>query len=94
MFFIFTNIGNIIIILIDYSGAPRILVETTALETVPFGGITAAHTAVDGTPVRDLAVWKPLHTAYWNPMLQPFGLEVSADMPVVIEAFRLVYSPA
>ena len=63
----------------------------TQIETVPFGAITEAHTAIDGTPVRDLTVWKPLHTEYWNGMLAPFGITVSDDMPVWVEKFELLY---
>jgi len=56
-----------------------------------FGQVTAADTAVDGSPVRDPVVWVPLHTVYWNALLQPFGLEVSDDMPFWIETFDLFF---
>jgi uncharacterized protein YhfF len=79
------------IILIDFAGYPRLLFEITKIETVNFGDISARHIQVDGSPVRDLSVWKPLHISYWNGMLNPFGLAVSDDMPVWIEKFRLLY---
>jgi len=79
------------IILIDFEGHPRQLVELTHIERVDFGAVTTAHTAIDGTPVRDLSIWKPLHTSYWNALLAPFGKSVSDDMPVWVEGFRLVY---
>jgi len=41
--------------------------------------------------VRDPAVWVPLHTFYWNALLEPFGLTVSDDMPFWVEAFELLY---
>ncbi|MGI9344447.1 MAG: ASCH domain-containing protein [Gammaproteobacteria bacterium] len=81
------------IILVDFAGAPRLTVRLTAIELVNFGAITAAHTAIDGTPVRDLGVWIPLHTRYWNGLLAPHGLTVAADMPVWIERFELLYAP-
>ena len=37
------------------------------------------------------AVWKPLHTIYWNGLLQPFGLTVSDDMPFWAEPFTLLH---
>jgi len=46
---------------------------------------------VDGSPVRDLAVWVPLHTQYWNQLLRPFGLSVTEDMPFWVEQFELLY---
>jgi uncharacterized protein YhfF len=79
------------IILIDFDGSPALLVRLSAIFEAPFGKITAEHTAIDGTPVRDLAVWKPLHTQYWNGLLAPFAMSVSDDMPVWIEKFELLY---
>ena len=84
------RVGNAII-LIDFDGTPSLLVRLTEIEQRPFGRITARHTAIDGTPVRDLGVWKPLHTQYWNAMLAPFSLVVRDDMPVWIEKFELLY---
>lgn len=81
------------IILVDFAGHARLLVRLTAIELVNFGDITAAHTAVDGTPVRDLAIWKPLHTRYWNSLLEPHNLTVADDMPVWVESFELLYNP-
>lgn len=78
------------IILIDFHGKPRLLVRLTEISTVAFGNVTGEHTAIDGSPVRDLSVWKPLHTHYWNTLLQPFGLSVSESMPVLIEKFELL----
>jgi uncharacterized protein YhfF len=82
------------IILIDFDGHPRLLVRLTGIEEVAFGKITAMHTAIDGTPVRALDVWKPLHTSYWNAMLAPHGLVVTNAMPVWVETFDLYYDPA
>lgn len=82
------------IILIDMEGTPTLVVRLERIHLVPFGEITNADTAVDGTPVRDIAVWKPLHTQYWGGMLRPHGLEVVDDMPVWIEAFSLLYDRA
>ena len=79
------------IILIAFDGTPTLLVRLTAIEEVPFGEITARHTAVDGTPVRALEVWKPLHTQYWNGLLAPFAMSVTDSMPVLIEKFELLY---
>jgi uncharacterized protein YhfF len=83
-----------LLILIDFDGTPTLLVRTERVHEVAFGKVTAQDTAIDGSPVRDLAVWKPLHTAYWGALLQPFGLAVSADMPVWVEKFVLLYDGA
>lgn len=80
------------IILIDFDGHPHLIVRLTHIETVAFGDITETHTAIDGPPVRDLSIWKPLHTDYWNGMLAPFGKRVSDAMPVWVEKFELLTS--
>lgn len=80
------------IILVDFSGHPRLLVRLTEITTVEFGKITAKDTSIDGSPVRDLAIWIPLHTGYWNSLLAPFDLGVTEAMPVLVEKFELLYS--
>lgn len=84
------RVGDLII-LIDFLGKPRLLVQLTSIEEVTFGALDERHTAVDGPPVRALAVWKPLHTRYWNPMLKPFGLQVTDVMPVLVEQLDVLY---
>lgn len=79
------------LVLVDYDGTPTLLVRTRRVHTVPFGAMTNEDTAVDGSPVRDIAVWRPLHTAYWGAMLAPHGLVVTDDMPVIVEAFELLF---
>mgnify|MGYP002781124757 CR=1 FL=1 len=79
------------VVLVDYDGRPTLLVRLTAIHSTTFGAVTAADVAVDGTPVRDLAVWKPLHTQYWNAMLAPFGRAVADDMRFWVERFELLY---
>jgi len=80
------------IILVDFAGHPRLLVRLTEITTVEFGTITTTDTSIDGSPVRDLAVWIPLHTGYWNGLLAPFDLSVTEAMPVLVEKFKLLYS--
>jgi uncharacterized protein YhfF len=82
------------IILIDFDGHPQLIVRLTEITRVPFGQISAVHTAIDGSPVRDLAVWKPMHTHYWNNMLKPFDLSVSDEMPVWVEKIELLFDAA
>lgn len=79
------------LVLIDYDGRPTLLVRTTRVHSTTFGAVTAADVAVDGSPVRDLATWKPLHTRYWNHLLAPFGRAVADDMGFWVEKFELLY---
>lgn len=83
-------VGNHLV-LVDMDGTPALLVRVTRVDSALFGSVRAEHTAIDGSPVRDPAVWVPLHTQYWNNHLAPFGLTVSVDMPFWIEEFELLY---
>ena len=47
------------LVLVDYDGTPTLLVRTRRVHTVAFGDMTNEDTAVDGSPVRDIAVWRP-----------------------------------
>lgn len=78
------------IILIDFRGKPRLLVRLTEVREVTFGTVTEEDIAIDGTPVRTLEIWKPLHTQYWNALLAPFDMTISEAMPVLIEPFELL----
>jgi uncharacterized protein YhfF len=81
-----------VIVLVDFDGHPRLVVRLTEITEVAFGAITASHTAIEGSPVRDLAVWIPLHTHYWNTLLAPYQLTVSKEMPVLVEKFELLFA--
>ena len=84
------DIGDFVILL-DYDGDPQALLQTVGLTLVTFGEIDATHTALDGPSVRDLAVWRGIHTNYWNGLLEPLGKKVSDAMPVIVERFVCVY---
>lgn len=84
------RVGNHLV-LIEMTGRPVLLTRVTRVDSAVFGAVQAHHTAIDGSPVRDPAVWVPLHTVYWNQHLAPFDLAVSPDMPFWIEEFTLVY---
>jgi uncharacterized protein YhfF len=79
------------LILVDMSGRPTLLLKLGEVREALFGNVTAADTAIDGSPVRDPEVWVPLHTQYWNALLEPHGLTVSDDMPFWIEPFDLIF---
>ena len=79
------------LVFIDRHGRPTLLGRLLEVRAAVFGQVTAADTAIDGSPVRDPAVWIPLHTDYWNRQLAPFGLSVADDMPFWIEPFELLY---
>lgn len=76
-------------ILLDGRGVPRAVIETTALEVVPFDQVDAAHAYAEGVGDRTLEHWREVHEHFWRTHSEgPRGY--APDMPVLCERFRLV----
>lgn len=80
------------VILTGYDGTPKVVVRITDVRATTFGAIGPAETELDGPPVQDPEVWKPLHREYWNGLLAPYGRSCTDDMPVLVEPFELLYA--
>ena len=80
------------IILISYNGIPKVVVQITGVYETTFGNISLNDTSLDGPPVRDLDVWIPLHTDYWNGLLSKHNRVCTSDMPVLVEKFKFIYA--
>ncbi|WDM45432.1 ASCH domain-containing protein [Microbacterium luteolum] len=84
------TVGELSIIL-DGAGAPRAVIETTAVEIVPFDEVDEAHAHAEGEGDRTLAHWRAVHERYWREHSEnPRGY--APDMPVVCERFRLIHA--
>ncbi|MBP3976479.1 ASCH domain-containing protein [Microbacterium sp. BLY] len=82
------TVGELSIIL-DGTGAPRAVIETTAIDIVPFDEVDEAHAFAEGEGDRTLAHWRDVHERYWRTHSEnPRGY--APDMPVVCERFRLL----
>lgn len=81
------EVGELSIIL-DGSGAPRAVLETTEVVTVPFDQVTAEHAHAEGEGDRTLAAWRQIHARFWT---EHSDGGFAPDMPVVCERFRLIH---
>ncbi len=64
------------------------MIETTAIDIVPFDEVDEAHAFAEGED-RTLAHWREVHERYWRTHSEnPRGYE--PDMPVLCERFRLL----
>jgi uncharacterized protein YhfF len=79
------------IVLIAWDGTPRLAIRITGIEQTTFGAIDQRYTSLDGPPVQDVNVWKPLHREFWSKDLARIGRTVTDDMPVTVERFELIY---
>lgn len=77
-------------IILDGSGVPRAVIETTHLQTVPFDRVTEEHAHAEGEGDRTLRHWRAVHERFWREHSEnPRGFE--PDMPVLCERFRLIH---
>lgn len=76
-------------IVLDGRGAPRAVIQTLAVDVIPFNEVTAQHARAEGEGDLSLAQWREAHERFWRKhSSNPRGFDVT--MPVVCEAFRLV----
>lgn len=80
-------------VILDGSGAPRAVIETTAISILPFDEVDADHAHAEGEGDRTLEYWRQVHERFWREHSEnPCGF--APDMPVLCERFRLVYPTA
>lgn len=78
-------------IILDGEGHPRALLETVAVDVVPFAKVTPEHAFAEGEGDRTLATWRDIHERYWRDHSDsPKGF--APEMPVVCEQLRLLFS--
>ncbi len=80
------------IVLIEMDGTPKVLVQISEIETVPYSEISERHTALDGPAIRELELWKQIHRPYFDMLLAPAGISCTAETPIAFERFRLIYA--
>ncbi|NKB42961.1 MAG: ASCH domain-containing protein [Alphaproteobacteria bacterium] len=78
-------------VVVDMTGEPHAIVKTTQLTPVAYQDITEAHLTIEGPGARKLETWQNIHWPYWTKLIEPYGLEPSQDMMVMVEHFDLVF---
>lgn len=76
-------------VILDSTGAPRAVLQTIALTTMPFSAVPADFARAEGEGTY--AEWRRLHWDYFARRCAALGKEPSDDMPVVCERFRVVF---
>ncbi|WP_284615397.1 ASCH domain-containing protein [Aquabacterium humicola] len=80
-------------IVTTWQGEPLCLIETTAVEVVPFEDVSAEFARTEGEGDGSLAFWRREHAAYFARECERIGRTPDARMPVVCERFRVLYPP-
>ena len=77
----------------DWDGKPLCVIETQAIDVVPFDDVTAEFAATEGEGDGSLEYWRRVHWDFFGRECGRLGRERSAAMPVLCERFRVVYRP-
>jgi uncharacterized protein YhfF len=77
-----------------FSGKPVCVIETQAVEIVPFMDVSADFAATEGEGDGSLEHWRRVHTAFFGRECQRLSCEFSLSAPVVCERFTVVYRGA
>lgn len=85
--------GDLSIVTI-WSGEPLCVIETQAVEVVPFCEVTAEFAAVEGEEDGSLSFWQKEHERYFRRESAKAGRHFSKSMQVTCERFTVVYQPA
>ena len=76
------------------AGVPLCVIETLAVEIVPFDQVSADFAAAEGEGDGSLAFWRAAHSQFFGRECARLGRRFEPDMPVVCERFRKRYPPA
>lgn len=80
-------------IVTSWSGEPLCVIETRAVDVMPFKQVGAEFAATEGEGDGSLAYWQEAHRAYFSRECARAGRSFSEDMPVACERFEVVYRP-
>jgi uncharacterized protein YhfF len=80
-------------IVTNSAGTPLCVIETEAVEVMPFHAVGAEFAALEGEGDGSLAYWRETHAQYFMRECAAAGRVFTEAMPVACERFRVVYRP-
>lgn len=75
----------------DWHGTPLCVIESTAVDTVPFNQVTAEFAAIEGEGDQSLEFWRNVHWQYFSRECERLNKQPTQEMPVLCEQFEVVY---
>jgi uncharacterized protein YhfF len=78
-------------IVLDGSGAPRCVLETTEIRIMPMNEVDEQFAYDEGEGDRSREYWYAAHERFFNRTLSEIGREFDPTMPLVLERFKLIY---
>lgn len=86
------EVGDHVIVL-DGSGAPKAIWETTEITIKPLDQVDAAFAWDEGEGDRSLDFWLSAHRAYFSEEARREGFDYKDDIDTVFERFRIIWPP-
>lgn len=80
-------------IVTSWSGQPLCIIETQAMDVLPFREVTAEFAATEGEGDGSLTYWREAHRQYFRRECTSAGRTFSECMLVACERFQVVYQP-
>lgn len=77
-------------ILLNGSGDPVAIIQTTEVTVVPFDEVSEEHAYLEGEGDRSLEYWRKEHESFFKKELTETGKEFHEKLPVVLERFKVV----
>lgn len=78
-------------IVLDGSGDPLCIIETTEVEVRPYDEVDAQFAYEGSEGDRSLEYWREAHWRFFSRTLPNVGKEPTMDMPLVCERFHVIY---
>lgn len=78
-------------IILDGDGEAVAIIETTAVEVLPFDEVTEEHAYLEGEGDRSLKYWRDVHEDFFKREFLETEQVFNYQIPVVCERFKLVY---
>lgn len=79
-----------LLVVTDWSGLPKALVEIVSVTLCPFDEVDAAFAAEEGEGDVSLAWWREAHKAFFEREMKAEGREFDEHATLVLERFRVV----
>ncbi|MBO9689058.1 MAG: ASCH domain-containing protein [Mitsuaria chitosanitabida] len=80
-------------IVTGWSGRPLCIIETQAVDIVPYNEVTAEFAAVEGEGDGSLAYWLESHQRYFERECESAGRQFDERMLLACEKFEVIYQP-
>ena len=77
----------------DWDGVPTSIIETTDVQEAKFGEVPADFARAEGEGDGSFEWWRQAHWNYFSRECKEIGIEPSDEMILVLERFKVVYSP-